>query len=40
MEILNGQAALSNYTIDELRTMVESSDMQTFALACEGINVH
>ena len=37
MEILNGQVTPTDCTIDELKVMLESSDMQTFALACEAL---
>ena len=37
MEYLNGQAVPKDCTIDELRMMLESLDMQTFALACEAL---
>ena len=37
MKFLNGQEVPQNCTINDLRTMLESSDMQTFAIACEAL---
>ena len=37
MKYLNGQEVPQYCTINDLRTMLESSDMQTFAIACEAL---
>jgi hypothetical protein len=37
MKLVNGNAVPDSYTIDQLREILDSSDMQTFALACEAL---
>jgi len=37
MKYLNCQEVPENCTINDLRTMLESSDMQTFTIACEAL---
>jgi len=37
MKYINGNAVPDNYTIDQLREMLDSSDMQTFTIACEAL---
>ena len=37
MGLLNGQAVPKNCTLDELKMMLEASDMRTFSLACEAL---
>ena len=37
MKYINGNAVPDNYTIDQLRKMLDSSDMQIFVLACEAL---
>ena len=37
MKYINGKTVPEHYTIDQLRKMLESSDMQTFVFACEAL---
>ena len=37
MKYINGKAVPDNYMICQLKEMLESSDMQTFVLACEAL---
>lgn len=37
MKYINGNVVPDSYTIDQLREMLDSSDMQTFILACEAL---
>lgn len=37
MKLVNGNAVPDSYTIDQLQEILDSSDMQTFALACEAL---
>ena len=37
MKLLNGKPVPDDLSIEELHVMLESSDMQTFALACEAL---
>lgn len=39
MKLINGQIVPKNLTFSELEEMMESSNMQTFALACEALRL-